>query len=61
MKLGTDEEEIYCKDCRIWKRSNLTIKVENSELRFCKAENKLKFGYDYQCQKVVSADNHNLE
>ncbi len=49
----SDVEPIYCKDCEYWIDSHHSIRVEGSELRYCLLLEKLRFGYDHQCQMVV--------
>lgn len=53
---GVDDVVVHCKDCQVWRRSSISIKVEQSELRFCNRENKLKFGFDYHCLMKLEND-----
>ncbi|QAZ67280.1 hypothetical protein C3Y92_08575 [Solidesulfovibrio carbinolicus] len=39
----------YCKDCMIWKLSLISVRVSQSELRFCREKRELRFAYEYQC------------
>lgn len=41
----------FCKDCEIWMLNVLSVRVDQSELRFCREKGELRFAYDYQCER----------